>query len=355
MDPQCIEDDNCSEHEVDLLREIANAFRNATIGVAAAAHPTSRETNLVRVDPFHGTKDENPFEWVEIFKCAVNANNWSPDRKIQIASEYLCGIAATWYDGIKKFLLHWNDDLEPDIRLFPILLHISPPPNAVINGRIVCLKELLNEICLLNQGQNQTQPQNPNSSIRNQTNEPTVQVLPQACNVNLCDLDNTGYYPERENALVTLMAWYQPYSTQRPRRNIKKSESKAEEKLRSNSSEVDPVIPLCRSTVALSEPMPQFSPSIEKAFYSQIKPYIEDIETNIAQLTLNAAMSLMLKKMMNKLALKIDELSTTIVVIEELAESKGTFNEFKYDDKALEEAKGFYTEEISDDDLFYNP
>ncbi|CAG8835167.1 27877_t:CDS:1, partial [Gigaspora margarita] len=39
--------------------EIANAFRDATIGVAAAC-PASRETNLVRVDTFHETEDKDP-------------------------------------------------------------------------------------------------------------------------------------------------------------------------------------------------------------------------------------------------------------------------------------------------------
>ncbi|CAG8830691.1 28494_t:CDS:1 [Gigaspora margarita] len=189
---------------------------------------------------------------------------------------------------------------------------------------------------------------------------------------------------------------------------------------------------------------------------------MEDIETNVAQLTLNewttaarcyiriknnsivavldssAAMSLMSKKMMNKLDLKIDEPSTTIVVttnrtreralgkiknvklaihdilihtpfqviessidllllgmnwfvraraqlhfiekvmyltyrnktaevpiltnggspievVEEPSESEGTFDEFEYEDKALEEAEGFFTEEISDDEIFQNP
>ncbi|CAG8514455.1 27612_t:CDS:2 [Gigaspora margarita] len=55
------------------------------------------------------------------------------------------------------------------------------------------------------------------------SNAPAIQILSQARNVNLCDLDNTGYYPEREDAFVTLM-------------------SKAEEKLRVNLLEVDPMI-----------------------------------------------------------------------------------------------------------------
>ncbi|CAG8844843.1 2792_t:CDS:1, partial [Gigaspora margarita] len=47
-----------------------------------------------------------------------------------------------------------------------------------------------------NQSQNQTQFQNPNQAIKKQSNKPTALILPQARNVNLCDLDDTSYYPE---------------------------------------------------------------------------------------------------------------------------------------------------------------
>ncbi|CAG8474202.1 5821_t:CDS:2 [Gigaspora margarita] len=222
-------------------------------------------------------------------------------------------------------------------------------------------------------------------------NEPAVQILPQARNVNLCDLDDTGYYSEGEDAFVTPMARHQlPFI-------------------------VKPNLPM------------------------------EDIETNVAQLILNewtiaarcyiciknnpivavldsgTAMSLMSKRIMNKLDLKIDEPSTTVVVtangtrkralgkiknvklaicdiliptlfqviefsedllllviyltygnktaevpittdsgspievVEEPSESKRTFDKFEYEDEALEEAKGFFTEEISNDEIFWNP
>ncbi|CAG8756804.1 40716_t:CDS:2 [Gigaspora margarita] len=43
-----------------------------------------------------------------------------------------------------------------------------------------------------------------------------------------------------------------------------------------------------------------------------------------------------------------------IEVVEELSESEGIFDKFKYQNKALEEAKGFYMEEIFNDDIFWN-
>ncbi|CAG8814681.1 3330_t:CDS:2, partial [Gigaspora margarita] len=241
------------------------------------------------------------------------------------------------------------------------------------------------------------------------SNEPAVQILPQAHNVNLCDLKDTGYYSEGEDAFVNPMAQHQPNSTQRPQRNLKKSESKAEEKLRVNLPEFEPVIPHICNTSTSSR-----SPAIEPS------PSIEDIDTNVAQLILSkrtttAHCYVHIKNnpiMMNKLDLKIDEPSTTIVVtvngtkkralgkikdvklaihnllistlfqviesskdyccwtaevlistnsrppvevVKEPSESEKTFDEFEYKDEALEEAEGFYTEEISDDDIFRNP
>ncbi|CAG8756802.1 40715_t:CDS:2 [Gigaspora margarita] len=41
-----------------------------------------------------------------------------------------------------------------------------------------------------------------------------IKILPQAQNVNLYNLDDTGYYTEGEDAFVTSVAWHQ-HSTQR--------------------------------------------------------------------------------------------------------------------------------------------
>ncbi|CAG8847284.1 32006_t:CDS:1, partial [Racocetra persica] len=77
-----------------VLREIAHAFRDATAGAAAAPRTPVHETNLVRVEPFFGTEEEDPLEWVELFDRAADANNWTPGRKTKIASGYLRGVAA---------------------------------------------------------------------------------------------------------------------------------------------------------------------------------------------------------------------------------------------------------------------
>ncbi|CAG8817581.1 42624_t:CDS:2, partial [Gigaspora margarita] len=166
-------------------------------------------------------------------------------------------------------------------------------------------------------------------------------------NVNLCDLDDTGYYPKREDAFVTPVVRHQPYNTQRLQRNLKKSKSKAEEKLRVNLPELYNIVQnllniKVNATVGqLLHYLNQrrnLAQVLKRSFIVEPNPPMEDIETNIAQLILNkrtttaycyvciknnpivavlnsdATMSLIFKKMMNKLDLKINKPSTTVVV-----------------------------------------
>jgi hypothetical protein len=42
--------------------------------------PTPREQSLVKVEPFKGTDQEDPYEWMEAFEQAAAANNWSTHR-----------------------------------------------------------------------------------------------------------------------------------------------------------------------------------------------------------------------------------------------------------------------------------
>ncbi|CAG8731461.1 42155_t:CDS:2, partial [Gigaspora margarita] len=67
-----------------ILREIANAFRDATNDATATICSILRETNL------------------------------SPDKKVKIASKYLQDVATIWYDRIKRTLEHWDDNQELD-------------------------------------------------------------------------------------------------------------------------------------------------------------------------------------------------------------------------------------------------
>ncbi|CAG8656828.1 5570_t:CDS:2 [Gigaspora margarita] len=183
-------------------------------------------------------------------------------------------------------------------------------------------------------GQNGNPNQEPlyinlNQAKRKQANKPMVQILPQARNVNLCDLDDTGYYPEGEDAFVTPVARHQPYSTQRPRRNLKKSENKTEKMLRANLPEVDPIIPHAHDTTTSSG-----SPTARARLHFTEK-----------------LMYLTYRNKTTKVPISTDS-GSPIKAIEEPSESKETFDEFEYNEEALKEAEGFYTKEISDDDIF---
>jgi len=57
----------------------------------------TKELSLVKVDPFYGKEEEDPYEWIETFKNAAHANNWHMDRWTSIAAGYLKEAARDWY------------------------------------------------------------------------------------------------------------------------------------------------------------------------------------------------------------------------------------------------------------------
>ncbi|CAG8717954.1 189_t:CDS:2, partial [Gigaspora rosea] len=69
------------------------------------------ENNLVKVKYLYGTDDMNPFEWFDDFERASEANNWTKDRMVKIASRYLKEMAAIWYKAIKESIKYWKMEL----------------------------------------------------------------------------------------------------------------------------------------------------------------------------------------------------------------------------------------------------
>ena len=63
-----------------------------------------RELNLVKVDPFYGRENEDPYEWIESFKQAANANQWPMARWPDIALGYLREAARDWFITHQKDL-----------------------------------------------------------------------------------------------------------------------------------------------------------------------------------------------------------------------------------------------------------
>jgi hypothetical protein len=73
---------------------------------AAQAQP--RELSIVKVDPYHGKDDEDPYEWIDNFNQAARANRWADDRKVEIASGYLKEAASDWYREDSNNITSWG-------------------------------------------------------------------------------------------------------------------------------------------------------------------------------------------------------------------------------------------------------
>ncbi|CAG8640495.1 249_t:CDS:2, partial [Cetraspora pellucida] len=87
-----------------VLREIAIAFCEATAG------------------------EDDPLEWIKTFDHAANTNNWSQEQKLKIASDYLHGIAANWYDEIKEDLEYRDNEHAPDVSFVTLFIQYFTTP-----------------------------------------------------------------------------------------------------------------------------------------------------------------------------------------------------------------------------------
>ncbi|CAG8586104.1 16500_t:CDS:2, partial [Gigaspora rosea] len=81
-----------------------------------------RELTHVKVDPFHGSDDEYPIEWLDAFKRAAAMNNWMERRMLKIASGYLRDLTADWYKGKRNDLTQWKND-EEELQVLKQLKH----------------------------------------------------------------------------------------------------------------------------------------------------------------------------------------------------------------------------------------
>ncbi|HVI21398.1 MAG TPA: hypothetical protein VM660_05035, partial [Bacillus sp. (in: firmicutes)] len=71
--------------------------------------PTPRELSLIKVDTFSGKENEDPYEWMEMFENAAEANNWPINRLQSIAPGYFRDAARDWYVANKGDLNRWLD------------------------------------------------------------------------------------------------------------------------------------------------------------------------------------------------------------------------------------------------------
>jgi hypothetical protein len=77
-----------------LTQALQQAAQDNGNGNGNADQP--RELNIVKVEPFYGREDEDPYEWLDKFNTAAVANRWPNDRRIPIAAGYLKEAALEW-------------------------------------------------------------------------------------------------------------------------------------------------------------------------------------------------------------------------------------------------------------------
>ncbi|RHZ83560.1 hypothetical protein Glove_91g117 [Diversispora epigaea] len=93
----------------DQLKEI---LKKVTDGFKETAQTIKAETHVFPIGPFYGKATEDPVEWIASFNRAANANNWTSNRKLQIAPGYLKGVAAHWCDD--STITYWDNNSYPD-------------------------------------------------------------------------------------------------------------------------------------------------------------------------------------------------------------------------------------------------
>ena len=84
------------------------------INALATALQTGREQTLITVEPFKGDGSQDPYTWITEFERAAQANHWENDRKLQLASVYLKGIAADWHRSLHPAPNAYNDNAYQD-------------------------------------------------------------------------------------------------------------------------------------------------------------------------------------------------------------------------------------------------
>src|SRR5439155_24309238 len=68
-----------------------------------------KELSIVKVEPFYGKETEDPYEWLESFEQAALANQWTRNRRVEIAPGYLRDAARDWYLSNRNELNYWSD------------------------------------------------------------------------------------------------------------------------------------------------------------------------------------------------------------------------------------------------------
>ncbi|CAG8599640.1 13248_t:CDS:2, partial [Cetraspora pellucida] len=168
-----------------------------------------------------------------------------------------------------------------------------------------------------------------NLTPRSQNNPPT-RFVPKLQDVNFVGLEeNEGYTSKVEaEVFVTPKAHYQPYSLQRTRSRIKNLELQLEEKLRNNSSAAE---------VPLANPVNRGPNLITLTPGNFTTPRPHRKKGQLAEILIS------------------HDGDPPLLKSDDRDEFEKTFDKFEYKDEDLEEAKGYFTEEVPSDELYNNP
>ena len=96
------------------MGDVALTAAADAINALATALQNGREQTLITVEPFKGDGSQDPYTWITEFERAAQANQWENDRKLQLASVYLKGIAADWYRSLHPAPNAYRDNANPD-------------------------------------------------------------------------------------------------------------------------------------------------------------------------------------------------------------------------------------------------
>src|ERR1044072_8597360 len=78
------------------------AALEAVFGTQGVNHSSGGEKTTIRIEPFRGTDNEDPIDWLKTFERAAAVNKWTTgERKNQVLGGYLKNAAADWYEENK--------------------------------------------------------------------------------------------------------------------------------------------------------------------------------------------------------------------------------------------------------------
>ena len=84
-------------------------FTNAINGINAGGGGP-RELSLVKVEPFYGRDEDDPYDWIDHFNRAAAANRWADNRKVEIAAGFLREAARAWYEADRNNINQWHQN-----------------------------------------------------------------------------------------------------------------------------------------------------------------------------------------------------------------------------------------------------